>query len=112
MHTGTGTAIGTGGDNNRLSPAPAYFTRATDPSSPSARALHDHAPGQSLPPGVATALSRLHLQSPVAQTQTQTQAQSQAQQGTSQGKGADGKVGEQGRKEEEDGEETMFDMDH
>jgi cleavage and polyadenylation specificity factor subunit 4 len=43
---------------------PAYFTRAHDPSSPSARALQEHAPGQSLPGGVATALSRLHLHGP------------------------------------------------
>lgn len=31
------------------------------PSSPSAKALNEHAPGQSLPGGVAAALSRLHL---------------------------------------------------
>jgi cleavage and polyadenylation specificity factor subunit 4 len=31
------------------------------PSSPSARAINEHAPGQSLPGGVATALSRLHM---------------------------------------------------
>lgn len=34
------------------------------PSSPSARAFNEHAPGQSLPGGVATALSRLHLHNP------------------------------------------------
>lgn len=40
-----------------------HFTRPIgDPSSPSARALQEHAPGQSVPGGVATALSRLHLQ--------------------------------------------------
>lgn len=41
---------------------PPFFSRVADPSSPSARALSEHAPGQSLPGGVATALSRLHLQ--------------------------------------------------
>ncbi|OCF43333.1 cleavage and polyadenylation specificity factor subunit 4 [Kwoniella heveanensis CBS 569] len=35
-----------------------------DPSSPSARALQEHAPGQSLPGGIASALSRLHLHGP------------------------------------------------
>ncbi|WVN90717.1 uncharacterized protein L203_105959 [Cryptococcus depauperatus CBS 7841] len=35
-----------------------------DPSSPSARALIEHAPGQSLPGGLASALSRLHLHGP------------------------------------------------
>lgn len=34
------------------------------PSSPSARAFNEHAPGQSLPGGVAAALSRLHLHNP------------------------------------------------
>lgn len=34
------------------------------PSSPSARAINEHAPGQSLPGGVATALSRLHMHDP------------------------------------------------
>jgi len=34
------------------------------PSSPSARAINEHAPGKSLPGGVATALSRLHLHNP------------------------------------------------
>lgn len=43
---------------------PPFFSRAHDPSSPSARALQEHAPGQSLPGGVATALSRLHLHGP------------------------------------------------
>ena len=32
-----------------------------DPSSPSSKALQEHAPGQSLPGGLASALSRLHL---------------------------------------------------
>ncbi|WVR03775.1 hypothetical protein IAU60_000770 [Kwoniella sp. DSM 27419] len=35
-----------------------------EPSSPSARALQEHAPGQSLPGGIAAALSRLHLHGP------------------------------------------------
>ncbi|OXC70346.1 hypothetical protein AYX13_01258 [Cryptococcus neoformans] len=35
-----------------------------DPGSPSARALIEHAPGQSLPGGLANALSRLHLHGP------------------------------------------------
>ncbi|KAK8861621.1 hypothetical protein IAR55_002444 [Kwoniella newhampshirensis] len=35
-----------------------------DPSSPSSRALQEHAPGQSLPGGLASALSRLHLHGP------------------------------------------------
>ncbi|ODO04553.1 hypothetical protein I350_05157 [Cryptococcus amylolentus CBS 6273] len=35
-----------------------------DPSSPSQRALLDHAPGQSLPGGLANALSRLHMHGP------------------------------------------------
>ena len=40
-----------------------FLNRATgDPSSPSARALQEHAPGQSLPGGLANALSRIHLQ--------------------------------------------------
>lgn len=34
------------------------------PSSPSAKAINEHAPGKSLPGGVATALSRLHLYNP------------------------------------------------
>ena len=37
---------------------------AVDPHSPSARALQQHAPGQSLPGGLANALSRLHLHGP------------------------------------------------
>jgi cleavage and polyadenylation specificity factor subunit 4 len=36
--------------------------RGTDPGSPSARALSEHAPGQSLPGGIAAALSRMHMQ--------------------------------------------------
>ncbi|KAL1406360.1 hypothetical protein Q8F55_008059 [Vanrija albida] len=36
--------------------------RVTDPSSPTARALQEHAPGQSLPGGLAAALSRMHMQ--------------------------------------------------
>lgn len=39
-----------------------YLMRGTDPSSPSARALSEHAPGQSLPGGIAAALSRMHMQ--------------------------------------------------
>jgi cleavage and polyadenylation specificity factor subunit 4 len=39
-----------------------YLMRGTDPGSPSARALSEHAPGQSLPGGIAAALSRMHMQ--------------------------------------------------
>ncbi|GMK55317.1 hypothetical protein CspeluHIS016_0203730 [Cutaneotrichosporon spelunceum] len=39
-----------------------YLMRGTDPGSPSARALSEHAPGQSLPGGLAAALSRMHMQ--------------------------------------------------
>lgn len=41
-----------------------YLVRdlVTDPNSPSARALQEHAPGQSLPGGLAAALSRMHMQ--------------------------------------------------
>ena len=42
----------------------AYLGRQVDPSSPSSRALQAHAPGQSLPGGLANALSRLHLHGP------------------------------------------------
>jgi cleavage and polyadenylation specificity factor subunit 4 len=40
------------------------------PSSPSAKAINEHAPGKSLPGGVATALSRLHLYNPDEQSPT------------------------------------------
>lgn len=38
--------------------------RVADPSSPTSRVLSEHAPGQSLPGGLAAALSRMHLQQP------------------------------------------------
>ena len=104
------TSPGIAGGTDRLSPAPAYFTRATDPSSPSARALQEHAPGQSLPGGVATALSRLHLQSgPVSPSKSQTAqaAREEREQEVSVGKALQGR-----KRDDEDGEETMFDMDH
>lgn len=37
-----------------------------NPLSPSARALQEHAPGQSLPQGLAAGLSRIHIKPPVA----------------------------------------------
>ena len=43
---------------------PFLIRPVADPHSPSARALRDHAPGQSLPGGLANALSRLHLHGP------------------------------------------------
>lgn len=46
-----------------------FLMRGTDPSSPSARVLSEHAPGQSLPGGLAAALSRMHMQ-PGAQART------------------------------------------
>lgn len=36
--------------------------RVADPSSPTSRVLSEHAPGQSLPGGLAAALSRMHMQ--------------------------------------------------
>lgn len=39
-----------------------FLIRGTDPSSPTARVLSEHAPGQSLPGGLAAALSRMHMQ--------------------------------------------------
>lgn len=42
--------------------APFLMRERTDPSSPTARALSEHAPGQSLPGGLAAALSRMHMQ--------------------------------------------------
>jgi cleavage and polyadenylation specificity factor subunit 4 len=42
--------------------APFLLRDRTDPSSPTARALQQHAPGQSLPGGIAAALSRMHMQ--------------------------------------------------
>ncbi|ORY24053.1 hypothetical protein BCR39DRAFT_561687 [Naematelia encephala] len=52
--------------SNILTTAEASYTFRPlgDPSSPSARALQEHAPGQSLPGGLASALSRLHLHGP------------------------------------------------
>ncbi|KAK4685838.1 hypothetical protein P7C73_g4297, partial [Tremellales sp. Uapishka_1] len=44
-------------------PNPNYYA---NPSSPSNRVLQEHAPGQSLPQGLAAALSRLHLHGPRA----------------------------------------------
>lgn len=41
-----------------------FLIRTADPHSPSTRALQEHAPGQSLPGGLANALSRLHLHGP------------------------------------------------
>ncbi|WVQ78867.1 hypothetical protein IAT38_000958 [Cryptococcus sp. DSM 104549] len=41
-----------------------YLRNLGDPDSPSSRALKEHAPGQSLPGGLASALSRLHLRGP------------------------------------------------
>jgi cleavage and polyadenylation specificity factor subunit 4 len=58
--------------------APPFSIRAPgDPHSPGTRALHEHAPGQSLPGGLASALSRLHLHGPrtssgLAHTTTET----------------------------------------
>lgn len=75
---------------------PPFFARAPDPSSPSARALSEHAPGQSLPGGVATALSRLHLQ---GETRGETISLETA------------KVDEGDDKGREDREEVMFTMD-
>ena len=43
---------------------PFLIRPVADPHSPSARALREHAPGQSLPGGLANALSRLHLHGP------------------------------------------------
>jgi cleavage and polyadenylation specificity factor subunit 4 len=43
---------------------PFLIRQPSDPHSPSARALQEHAPGQSLPGGLANALSRLHLHGP------------------------------------------------
>ncbi|KAL7424704.1 hypothetical protein Q5752_000388 [Cryptotrichosporon argae] len=60
-----------------------YRHRALDPSSPNARALQEHAPGQSLPGGLAAALSRMHMQphpqAPKSTPATAQQAQTQAQ---------------------------------
>ncbi|TXT12891.1 hypothetical protein VHUM_01292 [Vanrija humicola] len=42
--------------------APYLMRERVDPSSPTARALQEHAPGQSLPGGLAAALSRMHMQ--------------------------------------------------
>jgi cleavage and polyadenylation specificity factor subunit 4 len=42
--------------------APYLMRERTDPSSPTTRALQEHAPGQSLPGGIAAALSRMHMQ--------------------------------------------------
>lgn len=44
--------------------SPFLIREPADPHSPSARALQEHAPGQSLPGGLANALSRLHLHGP------------------------------------------------
>lgn len=45
--------------------APPFSIRALgDPHSPGTRAYQEHAPGQSLPGGLASALSRLHLHGP------------------------------------------------
>jgi cleavage and polyadenylation specificity factor subunit 4 len=53
-------------DHNNLYP----LRPAPQPDSPSARAINEHAPGQSLPGGVANALSRLHLNDPNMQSPT------------------------------------------
>lgn len=47
-------------------PSPYAMRQAADPSSPSARALQEHNPGQSLPGGLASALSRLHMKGPLS----------------------------------------------
>jgi cleavage and polyadenylation specificity factor subunit 4 len=47
-----------------LTTPPFVFRPAGDPHSPGTRALQQHAPGQSLPGGLANALSRLHLHGP------------------------------------------------
>ena len=50
---------------NPLEAQPFYPSRPLgDPSSPGTRALQEHAPGQSLPGGLANALSRLHMHGP------------------------------------------------
>ena len=53
-----------GGERSDLdaNASPFLIRTLADPSSPSAKALKEHAPGQSLPGGLANALSRLHLQ--------------------------------------------------
>ena len=71
-------------NNSHLDGNLAYPLRPTPhPSSPSARAINEHAPGKSLPGGVATALNRLHLYNPdeqagASKTQTKTQTQTEA----------------------------------
>jgi cleavage and polyadenylation specificity factor subunit 4 len=58
-------------NNNNNMNGNLYPLRPTPhPSSPSARAINEHAPGKSLPGGVATALSRLHLYNPDEQSPT------------------------------------------
>lgn len=57
--TATGTSPGRSVESNNF-----LLRHPPHPSSPSARAFQEHAPGQSLPGGVATALSRLHLHAP------------------------------------------------
>jgi hypothetical protein len=42
-----------------------YLLRDLTASSPSAKVLQEHAPGQSLPQGLAAGLSRLHLRGPM-----------------------------------------------
>lgn len=61
---GADTAVGLGVSPSRDIEHHYPLRHPPHPSSPSARAFNEHAPGQSLPGGVATALSRLHLHNP------------------------------------------------
>lgn len=102
--------------SDKISPAPAYFNRATDPSSPSARALQEHAPGMSLPGGVAGALSRLHMRDapyPQGGAGAQQSAAGNKQAGPTPpryGLGTD-REHTAGHGHGQDEEEGMFDMD-
>lgn len=81
---------------------PPQFPRVANPSSPSARALSEHAPGMSLPGGVAAGMSRLHLQDEAEMTRSSH-------------RGGSGHRREEEKREEvdkgEDREEVMFAMD-
>lgn len=98
---------------------------APHPSSPSARALQEHAPGQSLPGGLASALSRIHLHGPKVHSHLARGQGEEVRVGSGMGSGSEemervssgertppaGSVGQHVGRGREEHDEGLFDMD-
>lgn len=103
-----------------LTTPPFVFRPAGDPHSPGTKALQQHAPGQSLPGGLANALSRLHLHGP-KQSSGLAQASTDQASPTGEASGISGRDQERAsavaaadaaeKKRDEHEEEGLFAMD-